>query len=182
MVGKPVLYLYPTTKIETTVSFAHPELLLTTYPKFNGTWRVTADTNGDLTDADGKKYYALYWDSVNPSPDTFADGWYVDAADALTFLEDKLTQVGLNWRERNEFIMYWLPKLEQNGQSLVRFKLTEQLQIENAVQISPQPDTFLRVEIQIKKVDEKINLPEQQLPATFERRGFTAVEWGGSEY
>jgi hypothetical protein len=179
---KPILYLYPTTKTEVTVSFTRPELLLTTYPKFNNTWRVTAEPNGDLIDVDGKKYYALYWDAINPAPDTFADGWYVDATNALTFLEDKLAQIGLNWRERNEFIMYWLPKLEQNSQSLVRFKLTEQLQNENAVQISPQPDTFLRVEIQIKKVDEKINLPEQQLPATFERRGFTAVEWGGSEY
>ena len=179
---KPILYLYPTTKTDVTVDFAKPELLLSTYPKFHDEWRVTAEPSGELTDADHKQYYALYWDALNPDPDTFADGFYVTKDGAIGFLEKTLAQIGLTWREQDEFIMYWLPILEKNEQSIVRFKFTDELQRENAVNISPRSDAFLRVEIQVKKVDAPVGIPAQILPPTFERHGFTAVEWGGTEY
>jgi hypothetical protein len=155
---------------------------MTTYPKFSGSWNVTANPNGELTAADGSKYYALYWDEKNAKADNFNDGFYVTKTDASNFLTEKLTGLGLNWRERDEFIMYWLPKLENNGQSLVRFVLTDEAQAHNAINISPKPDSLLRIEIHIKKVDSDPKIPAEKLPSGFTRNGFTAVEWGGSEY
>ncbi len=179
--AKPVLYLYPTKKTKITVKFAHPEYLMTTYPKYKGKWEVIASPNGDLSDKDNKYYYALYWDEVRHSEVDFKEGFYVTRDNAINFLEEKLTLIGLNAKERNEFIMYWLPILESNKKSLVYFELTKERESNNKLIINPKPDSMLRIAIHIKKVDKKINIKEQKLE-TFNRYGFSAIEWGGMVY
>jgi hypothetical protein len=177
---KPVLYLYPkmdNTKIK--VSFANPNRLTTTYPKFNKVWEVIANRNGDLYDAKGNYYYGLYWEEDRPIKIDFSEGFYVTKDNAIDFLEEKLSTIGLSDRERNEFIMYWLPILEKNERNLVYFELTESREANNKLIINPKPDSLLRIAIHVKKVDKKIDLKEQKLP-TFNRTGFTVVEWGGT--
>lgn len=180
-IAKPILYLYPTKKMNVTVSFQHPEYLETTYPKFKGKWEVEALSNGDLYDRNGKYYYALYWDEKKVHSVSFEEGFYVEDKDAINFLENKLSYIGLNDKERNEFIMYWLPILEKNKKSLVYFELTEERESYNKLLISPKPDSMLRIVIHIKKVDQKINIKKQSL-TKFKRSGFSAVEWGGTTY
>lgn len=177
MEDKPILYLYPEEETEVSVRFAHPELLTTTYPKYNNEWKVVAQPNGDLRDINGNYYYGLYWEEQEAYKE-FNDGFYVEKDDAIEFLEEKLEALGLNDRERNEFIMYWLPILEKNEKSFVHFEFTEELQAENALVISPAPDSLLRINMTVQKVNANPNLPEQELPS-FERKGFAAVEWGG---
>lgn len=178
---KPVLYLYPEQEEKVTVTFEHPENLLTTYPKYKSEWKVTAEPDGSLYDGNEKYYYALYWDEKNIPKEKFEEGFFVTKENAIEFLETTLTQIGLIPREQNEFIMYWLPILEQNEKSIVNYTLTEERQEENELMITPKPDSLLRVAINIKKVDKKVNIKEQKLPH-FTREGFTAVEWGGSVY
>ena len=177
---KPVLYLYPkkdNTKI--TVTFKHPEKLKTTYPKYKDKWVVTANKNGTLTDKKGNTYYALFWEEKGNSDIDFSKGYYVTKDDALTFLEDKLKYIGLTDRERDEFIMYWLPVLEANGKSIVYFEQTKEREDYNKIYIEPKPDSMLRLAIHIKKVDKKPKNLEKQRLDHFNRRGFAAVEWGG---
>ena len=100
---------------------------------------------------------------------------------AINFLEEKLSILGLNNKERNEFIMYWLPILESNGKSLVYFEQTKERELGNKLNITPKPDSMLRISIHIKKVKDKINIKEQKLEE-FKRNGFTVVEWGGMTY
>jgi hypothetical protein len=71
-----------------------------------------------------------------------------------------------------------IPILERNEKNLVYFELTESRENYNKLIINPKPDSLLRIAIHIKKVDKKQNIKKQNLP-TFERKGFTAVEWGG---
>ena len=180
-IAKPILYLYPEEKTNVSVSFEHPELLETTYPKFKNEWKVTASPNGDLIDENGKYYYALYWDEKKVHTVDFKTGFYVEKENAISFLEEKLEKIGLSNKEKNEFIMYWLPILEKNGKNLVYFELTEERESVNKINITPKPDSLLRIVIHVKKVDSKVKIKEQSLP-TFERKGFTAVEWGGTTY
>ena len=177
---KPILYLYPEKEMNITVNFDKEELLTTTYPKFNNEWNVLVKPDGSIYE-NGKYYYALYWEENRIKNCDFKDGFYVEKDNAIKFLEDKLTTIGLNDKERNEFIMYWLPKLEENGKSIVHFDLTDELQKENEMIINPKPDSILRVHINIKKVNNKTNIKEQKLP-TFKRSGYTAIEWGGTIY
>lgn len=174
---KPIMYLYPEEETEVSVRFARPELLTTTYPKYNDEWKVVAQPNGDLRDLNGNYYYGLYWEEQK-NYEEYNDGFYVEKDNAIKFLEEKLGTLGLNDRERNEFIMFWLPILEKNEKNFVHFEFTDELQAENALIISPAPDSFLRIDMIVEKVKENPNLPEQELPS-FERKGFAVVEWGG---
>lgn len=179
--AKPILYLYPekdNTKIS--ISFAKNQLLSTTYPKYKQKWEVNANKDGSLYIND-QYYYALYWEENKYQHQNFEEGFYVTKDNAINFLEEKLTILGLNAKERNEFIMYWLPVLEKNEKSLVYFEQTTERENFNKLLIEPKPDSLLRIAIHIKKVDKEIKIKEQVLN-TFKRNGFTAVEWGGISY
>ena len=177
--AKPVLYLYPEKETKVKVSFEKSELLTTTYPKFKNVWEVIAQPNGDLKDKDGKYYYGLYWEEEGSTNVDFTEGFYVTKDNAIKFLEEKLSYIGLNDRERNEFIMYWLPILEKNGKSVVYFELTEERNAFNKLNIKPNPDSLLRVAIHVKKVSSKPNNLKEEKLVKFNRSGFAAVEWGG---
>ncbi len=179
--AKPILYLYPEEKTHITINFEKEENLTTTYPKFKDEWNITAYPNGDLYDKDGKYYYGLYWEEDSNHKVDFSEGFYVNKDNAIDFLEEKLSIIGLNDKERNEFIMYWLPILEANEHNLVYFELTGERDAFNEIKISPKPDSLLRMAIHVKKVNGKQTIKEQQLE-TFKRNGFVAVEWGGIAY
>ncbi len=177
--AKPVLYLYPTENTDITVTFAHPERLTTVYPTYGDGWNVTAQPDGTLTDARGREYYCLYWEeSSGKSFYDFPDGFSVAGKDSAAFLEEKLEILGFTEKEANEFIIYWLPILEQSEYNLIRFELTEEREASNALHISPAPDSLLRMAIHIKPMENEASIREQSLPR-FKRNGFTAVEWGG---
>lgn len=177
---KPILYFYPKKdKTKITITFEKPELLDITYPVYKDKWSVTANKNGVLTDKKGNTYYGLYWEETKHTDVDFSKGYYVTKDNAISFLEDKLKYIGLNERERNEFIIYWLPILTKNEKSIVHFELTEERQKTNAIKISPKPDSLLRVSMHVKKVDKEPKNIEMQHMKHFNRKGFTVVEWGG---
>jgi len=175
---KPIIYLYPTKETEVNVKLWTPEKLSHTYPKYNTEkWRnVIAQPNGDLEDMDTwRKLYALYreWKS---DIETNFDEWFVVAwKDIIPFLEEKLAILWLNEREAEEFIVYWLPQMEDNKYNLIRFESIEEQNESMPLNITPTPDTLIRVMMDWKAIDEPINIPEQQL-TTPERNGFTVVE------
>ena len=176
--AKPVLYLYPEKETNVTVTFEDSKKLTTTYPKYTNKWSVKALPNGDLYDKNGRYYYGLYWEEIKNHDIDFNEGFYVTSESAIDFLEEKLSMIGFTEREANEFIMYWLPILESNGQSLVYFELTDEREAYNKLNINPNPDSLLRVAMHVKKVDSYVDIKEQKLD-TFKRNGFSAVEWGG---
>jgi len=181
MIAKPILYLYPESTMNISIKLQNESLLKTTYPKYVNGWNVIVEKDGTITDQNNNKYYALYWDEKNQNTIDFEEGFYVTKDNAIEFLETTLTKIGLNYKEKNEFIMYWLPILEQNEQSIVYYELTEEREQNNKLLIEPIPDSLLRIVIHIKKVNQATPIKEQELD-TFERNGFVAVEWGGIKY
>ena len=178
-VKKPVLYLYPEEDMMVNVTFDNKDKLLSTYPKYKNEWNVFAKKDGTLIDENGRKYYALYWDENIKHEEKFKTGFYVKSKDSIKFLEEKLFEMGFTDREANEFIMYWLPIMEQGGDNLVHFHFTEDRQKQNKINIEPEVDSLFRVSIEIKKVKKKVSIKEQKIER-FERYGFSALEWGGS--
>ena len=114
--GKPVIYLYPTEKTDVQVEL---ELLTSdlyvTYPNYCDGWNVTAYPDGRIVNkADGGTYDYLFWESVNSRTHyDMSKGFCVSADDTEDFLREKLEILGLNERERNEFIVYWLPIMKE---------------------------------------------------------------------
>lgn len=178
---KPVIYLYPTKTTEVAVKVGRPENLTHTYPKYETEWKVIANPNGDLTDVKtGRNLYCLYWEGINTVQPTMNEGFMVKGEDTISFLEEKLEILGLTEREANEFIIYWLPKLEANKYNYIRFQTMEQIEENMPLEITPEPDSVIRILMEYKALEEPIEIEEQQL-TTPERTGFTVVEWGGTE-
>ena len=98
----------------------------------------------------------------------------------ILFLEEKLEILGLNEYEAEEFIIYWLPQLEKNEYNFIRFASIEEINENMPLEFSSKPDTLIRVLMQFKGLDEEIKVKEQNLEKV-SRKGFTVVEWGGSE-
>ena len=183
--AKPVIYLYPEQETKVNVQLSFNGTLTSTYPTLPPEgWTVTAQPDGTLTDEEGRSYRYLFWEGVADVDWKQDSGFLVKAEDAREFLEQSLTQLGLNELEQNDFITYWLPKLEKNGESFVTFA-AEQYTDNAVLTVTPQPDSVLRVQMLISKVDDSNRaafqkLPEQELPR-FEREGFVLVEWGSTD-
>ena len=141
---------------------------------------MTARPGGTLTDpATGREYYCLFWEGISEAEYDFSAGFCVAGEDTAAFLEDALDRLGLTEREADEFIIYWLPKLEGNPYNLLSFQ-TEAYTDSAGLTIDPAPDTLIRVFLAWKGLDAPVEVEPQKLTAP-ERAGFTAVEWGGAE-
>ena len=182
MPAKPVIYLYPEEETDVHVELELTEAALyTTYPKYNNGWDVTAYPDGTLLNkADGTHHKYLFWDAVNcRTKFDFSKGFCVAGSDTEAFLREKLTYMGLNEQEMNEFIVYWLPLMEHNAYNLISFQ-GETYTDTAKLDITPAPDSLLRIFMTYVPLEEAVDIEPQQLD-TFERNGFTVVEWGGCD-
>lgn len=176
---KPVIYLYPETETDVSVKLLLDGKLTCTYPAYNTGWKVTAAPDGTLTDAKGQTYNYLYWEGETNAQWDMTEGFCVKGEDTAAFLEEALEKLGLNRKEANEFIVYWLPLMEQNPYNIISFQ-TDIYANAAELQINPAPDTLIRVFMAWKAADSFVELAEQALTAP-ERSGFTVIEWGGTE-
>ena len=179
---KPIIYLYPQKEEKVTVKLGAPDKITCSYPKYQAGWNMIAKSNGDLKDmTTGKNLYALYYESNNVVDfKVEKDGFVVKGEDLAGFLEEKLEKLGLTEREAEEFIVYWLPKLESNKYNYIRFATSEEIEKNMSLNITPKSDTTIRVLMTFKGLEKPINVKEQKI-VTPERKGFVAVEWGGTE-
>ncbi len=178
---KPIIYLYPEKTQEVSVKLVNDSIITTSYPKYNEEWKVIANPDGSLKDVDtGRNLYALYWEGNNNIKLDSKEGFVVKGEDSIKFLEEKLAILGLNEREAEEFIVYWLPRLESNDYNFIHFATQEEIEEIMPLEVNPNPDTMIRVYMEFKKVNKNYKCEEQILEKQ-ERNGFTLVEWGGIE-
>jgi hypothetical protein len=206
--GKPVIYLYPKEPINISVKFQVPVQLTTDIPTYAGSWQVKAYPNGslinlkpELTDCSKIDYrkkgseYAqeacqknsypyLYWaGNINSTNyPTINDGWVVDRNNLDTFLQSKLTEVGLNNKEKNDFMGYWLPDMLAKNTPYYRvsFLQTSDLNSLFPMTVTPSPETTFRLFLDYLPLTAKPDiLPQPQVLNKLVRSGFTLVEWGG---
>lgn len=177
--AKPVIYLYPEQEQEVSVRLDYDGELTCTYPEYKEGWEITAKPDGRLTDKTGMEYNYLYWEGTSDREYDFSEGFCIAGEDSAEFLEGALAELGLTRREANEFIVYWLPRLEANAYNLISFQ-TEAYTEHAGLIIEPEPDTVIHVFMAYRPADSRQEIPEQKLSAPV-RKGFTVVEWGGCE-
>ena len=177
--AKPVIYLYPEQETTVSVSLDYAGTLTATYPAYEDGWTVTAEPDGTLYDENGDEYSCLFWEGENNTDYDFSKGFCVAGADTADFLREKLAEIGLTPREYNEFIVYWLPKMQDNPYNLISFQ-SERYTDTAKLDIDPTPDSVLRVFMAWKPLHRAQNI-EPQTFTPFARDGFTVVEWGGCE-
>ena len=179
--AKPILYFYPEVSTVCSARVLLDGCLTCTYPA-HGThgWQgFTAHPDGRLVFPDGKEYYALYWEGVQHAEWDFSQGFCVRGEDTAAFLEWALAAQGLSAREANEFIVYWLPLMQENPYNVIAFQ-TDAYTEGAILDIEPAPDSLLRVFMTYYPSDVAVDIRPQTF-AGFVRQGFTVVEWGGSQ-
>ncbi|MDO4270899.1 MAG: hypothetical protein Q4C72_08265 [Eubacteriales bacterium] len=177
--AKPVIYLYPEQPTEVVVTLDYDGELTASYPAYGSGWSVLAQPDGTLTDGKGNEYSYLFWEGVSDTAYDFSEGFCVAGADTAAFLRKTLAEIGLTPREYNEFIVYWLPRMQENAYNLISFQ-SERYTDSAKLTIAPEPDSLLRVFMAWKPLREPRDIAPQTF-APFVREGFTAVEWGGCE-
>jgi hypothetical protein len=182
MAKKPVIYLYPKQATEITVSVELTGAEMTAeYPKtVNGKWKVLATPRGNLTDlSTGRKYSYLFWEAEKAGGFqlNLDQAQCVKQSDICEYLEKSLKVLGLNPKEANDFMVYWLPVLERNPYSIIEWKTNEYEDMAKLC-VSPKPDTVIRVFMVFQKSQTMVNTGVRQLQKAT-RKGFSVVEWGG---
>lgn len=178
---KPIIYFYPEKPTEVSVKATLNGKFTCTYPDYgtDGWQNFIAYPDGTLIFPDGKEYYALYWEGILDTEWDFSQGWCVRGEDTAAFLEWALAAQGLTAREANEFIVYWLPRMQNNAYNVISFQTTAYTDAA-VLEITPTPDSLLRVFMTYYATDTKVDIEPQSFEV-FERLGFTVVEWGGNE-
>ena len=176
--AKPVIYLYPEKPEQVSVSIDFNGRLTITDPVYGDGWTVVAKPDGTILHG-GREYPYLFWEGrMNFDVDT-SRGFCVRGADTEVFLTEKLAYLGLNEKEAAEFMEFWLPFMEKNEYNVITFAGSDYC--DNAkLDISPSPDTVIRVFMAYSPRSEYVDIPVQELEKAPERTGFTAVEWGGT--
>ena len=177
---KPVIYLYPEKAEEVSVWLDYDGELICTYPAYENGWHVIARPDGTLQDLrDGQEYSYLFWEGTADTQYDMSTGFVVKGDDTAAFLQEKLSELGLTPAEYNEFIVYWLPKMQENPWNLITFQ-TDAYTGQAALHIEPEPDSVIRVFMVYQALEKPIDVAEPVLRSV-SREGFTVVEWGGTE-
>ena len=142
------------------------------YPAYHDGWKLECHPDGSFTTENGTICHRLYWEAQTNRSVPMEEGFCVAGADTAAFLAESLAELGLNSLEISDFLITWLPRMEGNAYNLITFH-TEQV-----ADISPAPDTLIRVLMVFRPLEESVDIAPQTLTPT-QRTGSTAVLLGG---
>ena len=195
MVKKPVIYCYSDQPIEATLTVIAKGEITFTYPGNEPSWNVVVSPEGMTNSADQRSYPYLFWEATTShlelrkvDEEIYSD--VVEKNDVVDYFEIALTALGLNEKERTDFITFWAPQMLNSEHFLINWVIDEQCNaVIGALNVEPKPDNFRRIYMLYAPVDkEDISnyLSDKNSLGTdtvtpIQRNGFTVIEWGGAE-
>ena len=194
-VMKPVIYLYddePGREVHTDLKL-HDSEMQYMWPEAGSIegqeygWDMITSEDGTLYDKDGNEYSYIFWEASDYGNHAFDQGFCVKGSDTAEFLREKLSEIGLTPREYNEFIVFWMPKMQDNPYNIIRFEgldpndeYNQHFELSVTDGENELTDSMLRVFMVWEASDAYQEIEPQEFHG-FDRNGFTIVEWGGTE-
>ncbi len=174
VVKKPAVYLYPEKNMNVSVKVIVNGHLTVTEPDYGTGWNVNASPDGII---DGKYDYLFYEAALNriDLPD---EGWVVEYNKIEKWFDETLPAMGLNKKETEQFKEYWLKDLKKANYYEIKLLGNEFLENNMRLDITPAPETLVRLNFHFKPVYVKTELKAPEIKK-IERKGFTVIEWGG---
>jgi len=177
--AKPVIYLYPQQEQRVTVDLKPEGGFTYSEPAYNGGWDVIAFPDGRLVDTHSRKEYPyLFWEGRGGYYEIPEQGFVVERVGVERLLREKLSLIGLNNTEIDDFVEYWVPEMQAKPYYFVTFMGNQAMDALAPLTVDPQPDTVIRVLMDFIPLDQPIDV-EPLVLRTITRKGFTVVEWGG---
>lgn len=188
-VDKPVIYCYSEIELPVHIEFVPKGELTFTYPVYENGWDMLVNSHGITDSKTNKTYPYLFWEAETDdlnfrSEDGIIGATLIRTDTLVAYLENTLAQIGLNETEQTDFITFWAPRMLEKEFAVIQF-LTDDMYEKNIAElhIEPQPESMLRLYMFYMP----LNIDYAPFPIrgqqfeSFERKGFTVVEWGGSE-
>lgn len=182
-VSKPVIYLYPTKPTLVDVSVISTGKVVVSDPHYpEGGWQdVLALPDGRLT-YQGKNYGELFFETSVEDFKKPTVGITIPKDQIEPRLGKIIDQLGLIGREKEEFMEWWIPQLKAVPEPYIFFSILDhetKAELDTVV-YNPKPDTEIAFIAYFKGVQTANNGPVLKLGPKPQRRGFVAVEWGGT--
>lgn len=174
VVKKPAIYLYPKKKSMINVTLRINGNITTTIPDYKDGWSITANPNGMIEGG----YDYLFYEADLKKISLPKEGWVVAYTELNRWLDLNLAKLGLNAKEKRQFKEYWMNELPSAPYYKIQLLDTQFLSDNMTLTIIPKPDALLRLNFYFTPLQYSEILKEP-LIKPFNRKGFTAVEWGG---
>jgi hypothetical protein len=182
--------LYPVKPTYVTVTLSIPGKITTSIPEFEGLntsaksyggWENVLAMPGGVLKYQDNYYHELYYESAVKNINAPDNGVFLDSSNLGRELLAQAEKLGLLPSESEEFVNYWMPRLQSLNKKYIFFSILTPQEKERTdkVIIAPKPDNFIEFIAYFKGVDEKFTTMPFVYPKVPERVGFTAVEWGG---
>lgn len=185
---KPVIYGYSEKALAVEIKLKTKGELTFSYPLLpsNNTWNMSLK-DGVFLESKEQAYPYLFWESELPKDWSLLTkqqtllGAFIARERVITYLDSTLTLMGLNSKEKTDFITHWGPQLVRKPFCFVQFLVQEDCEQFASYQIEPKPDYFNRLYMVFDLFTTiPTDLPiQKQVLAPFERSGFYMIEWGG---
>lgn len=178
---KPAIYLYPTTTIPVNVRIQPVGSIKLTIPSYptKGGWNVIAHPDGTIV-SNSKSFDYLYYEAEIPDEkiEKPRNGYVIMKNELSSILPGILTKLGLNTKEKNQFVEYWTGVLPDAPYYFVGVVPVTNLDAISPLLITPKPTTSIRVTLYFEPLD-KLKSVQAPTLSNVTRNGFTMVEWGG---
>ena len=171
---KPAIYLYPTEDMMVNVKVNVNGLFFNDIPHYGEGWKVFVTKDGIIEG----KYDYLFYEAALLHLDIPEKGWVVKYDQLENWFDEKLPKFGLNEKEKRQFVEYWIEELPESNYYEIKLFDKKFVDENLTLDISPKPETIIRLLFHFKALDENANI-EEPIIVTPERKGFTVVEWGG---
>lgn len=176
MLYKPNIYIYPNEQIQLTVKLDFPigGKVVTSIPEYGTSWNISVDTNGLIDNT----YFYLFYESTQPDIWQKNYGWFLKKDELESFFRKNMGDYGFRGREIDDFIDYWIPRLNNYAFYSI-YPQTKEL-INNVIQFdfSKQPDNLLRLFYVVKGQNQLENQLIEPTIDSFMREGYYITEWG----
>ena len=176
VIKKPAIYIYPeeNDRFQIKLRLKNGTKITKSIPEYKSSWDVSVEKSGKI---DSKYDYLFYEASIKKIPD-ISCGWCISQKNLRNELDDLLLKIGLNEQETEEFLNYWLNRLQDYKYYKIFPVVNQQLEEYVELEITPPAKTSFRVWFFFQGCDKLEELPSPQINK-FVREGTTVIEWGG---
>jgi len=179
--GKPVIYLYPEETMDIEVKVAPNGGFTYTEPEYNDGWFVSSTPESEIYNYENKETYPyLFWEGIALQYEMPEEGFVFSAEELENGLREKLELLGLIEKEIDDFMEFWYPRILESDAPYYFVSFLEQKLFDELapLEVTPSPDTIIRVFMDYKPLEEKVEVVEPVI-ITPKRNGFIVSEWGG---
>jgi len=174
LVRKPNIYLYSDQPTAFGLRLTLDGVLTASDPVYTSAgWSGVAHSDGMINHT----IPYLFYEFATKTAFSEEFGWCIKSSEFSEWCERELTLLGLNERERADFVEYWQRVLPDSSYISIYLQPRALVERVSKLHVSPAPDAVLRLFFYVVPGEQRSQIrPPQTLP--FLRQGFTLVEWG----